>query len=116
MVAQPCDRSYTDRDRHFDSGDGVTHVIACAEDLMQERGETAAPPEDQLRVAGKVKENFSYVCQDIMKEFRKFDREPYKYFERDTMYVTKNTATPLDISHPVGRLLMQRQRMPKIFW
>lgn len=90
----------------IDSGDGVTHVIPCAEgyvigsaikhipiagrditkfvlDLMRERGETATiPPEDQLRVAGKIKENFSYVCQDIVKEFRKFDTEPYKYFER----------------------------------
>ncbi|KAJ3724766.1 hypothetical protein C8R42DRAFT_662629, partial [Lentinula raphanica] len=28
-------------------------------------------------------ENFSYVCQDIVKEFHKFDTEPYyKYFER----------------------------------
>jgi actin-related protein 3 len=90
----------------IDSGDGVTHVIPCAEgyvigsaikhipiagrditqfvlNLMRERGETAAiPPEDQLRIAGKVKENYSYVCQDIVKEFRKYDVEPYKYFER----------------------------------
>jgi actin-related protein 3 len=27
------------------------------------------PPEDQLKVAGKVKENYTY--QDIVKEFRK---------------------------------------------
>lgn len=90
----------------IDSGDGVTHVIPCAEgyvigsaikhipiagrditqfvlNLMRERGEMATvPPEDQLRVAGKVKENYSYVCQDIVKEFRKYDAEPYKYFER----------------------------------
>ena len=29
-----------------------------------------------------MKENYSYVCQDIVKEFRKYDQEPYKYFER----------------------------------
>ena len=23
-----------------------------------------------------------YVCQDIVREFRKYDEEPYKYFER----------------------------------
>jgi actin-related protein 3 len=40
------------------------------------------PPEDQLRVASRVKENYSYACQDIVKEFRKYDAEPYKYFER----------------------------------
>jgi actin-related protein 3 len=90
----------------IDSGDGVTHVIPCAEgyvigsaikhipiagrdisqfvlNLMRERGEMATvPPEDQLRVASKVKENYSYVCQDIVKEFRKYDADPYKHFER----------------------------------
>jgi actin-related protein 3 len=90
----------------IDSGDGVTHVIPCAEgyvigsaikhvpiagrdisqfvlNLMRERGEMATvPPEDQLKVAGKVKETYSYVCQDIVKEFRKYDAEPYKHFER----------------------------------
>ena len=90
----------------IDSGDGVTHVIPCAEgyvigsaikhipiagrdisqfvlNLLRERGEmSAVPPEDQLRVASKVKEDYSYVCQDIVREFRKYDEEPYKYFER----------------------------------
>lgn len=90
----------------IDSGDGVTHVIPCAEgyvigsaikhipiagrditqfvlNLMRERGEMVnVPPEEHLKVAGKVKENYSYVCQDIVKEFRKYDAEPYKYFER----------------------------------
>jgi actin-related protein 3 len=58
---------------------------------MRERGEMATvPPEDQLKVAGKVKENYSYVCQDIVKEFRKYDAEPYKYFER---YEGENSVT-----------------------
>jgi hypothetical protein len=43
---------------------------------------SAVPPEDQLRVASKVKENYSYVCQDIVREYRKYDDEPYRYFER----------------------------------
>jgi actin-related protein 3 len=90
----------------IDSGDGVTHVIPCAEgyvigsaikhipiagrdisqfvlNLMRERGElTAVPPEDQLKVVGQIKENYSYVCQDIVKEFRKYDADPYQYFQR----------------------------------
>ena len=98
----------------IDSGDGVTHVISCAEgyvigsaikhipiaglditqfvlNLMRERGEMAnVPPEDQLKVAGKVKEQYSYVCQDIVKEFRKYDQEPYKYFAR---YDGEHTVT-----------------------
>ena len=88
----------------IDSGDSVTHVIPCAEgyvigikhipiagrdisqfvlNLMRERGEmSAVPSEDQLRVASQVKVKYSYVCQDIVTEFRKYDEEPYKYFER----------------------------------
>jgi actin-related protein 3 len=90
----------------IDSGDGVTHVIPCAEgyvigsaikhipiagrditqfvlNLMRERNEMATvPPEDQMRIASRVKEDFSYVCQDIVKEFRKYDVDPYKHFER----------------------------------
>ena len=90
----------------IDSGDGVTHVIPCAAgyvigsaikhipiagrditqfvlNLLRERGELAnVPSEEHMKIAGKVKENYSYVCQDIVKEFRKYDTEPYKYFER----------------------------------
>ena len=98
----------------IDSGDGVTHVIPCADgyvigsaikhipiagrdisqfvlNLLRERGELATvPPEDHLKVAGKIKESYSYVCQDIVKEFRKYDAEPYKYFER---YEGEHTVT-----------------------
>ena len=103
----------------IDSGDGVTHVIPCAEgyvigsaikhipiagrditqfvlNLLRERGETAnVPPEEHLKVASKVKENYSYVCQDIVKEFRKYDAEPYKYFERyeDEYSVTRKVRS-----------------------
>ena len=42
------------------------------------------PPEDQMRVASKIKENYSYVCQDIVKEFRKYDSDPYNMFQRYT--------------------------------
>lgn len=109
----------------IDSGDGVTHVIPCAEgyvigsaikhipiagrdisqfvlNLLRERGEMATvPPEDQLKVAGKVKENYSYVCQDIVKEFRKYDAEPYKYFERYEGEYTVTGRVRLFILHCV---------------
>ena len=98
----------------IDSGDGVTHVIPCAEgyvigsaikhipiagrdisqfvlNLMRERGEMASvPSEDHLKIAGKVKELHSYVCQDIVKEYRKYDAEPDKYFAK---YDGENTVT-----------------------
>ncbi|KAI0073889.1 Actin/actin-like protein [Panus rudis PR-1116 ss-1] len=118
----------------IDSGDGVTHVIPCAEgyvigsaikhipiagrditqfvlNLIRERGDMAAvPPEDQLKVAGKIKEQYSYVCQDIVKEFRKYDAEPYKYFER---YEGENTVTGKKYGVDVG---YERFLAPEIFF
>jgi len=35
-----------------------------------------------MTIAKRIKEDYSYVCQDIVKEFRKYDLEPYKYFQR----------------------------------
>jgi len=35
-----------------------------------------------LDSAEKIKEDYTYVCQDIVKEFKKYDADPYKYFAR----------------------------------
>ncbi|KAF0415888.1 actin actin-like protein [Gigaspora rosea] len=89
----------------IDSGDGVTHVIPVAEgyvvgssikhipiagrdityyvqQLLRDRNETSIPPEDSLKVAERIKEQFSYVCNDIVKEFKKYDQEGDKYFQK----------------------------------
>jgi actin-related protein 3 len=98
----------------IDSGDGVTHVIPVAEgyvigssikhipiagrdityfvqQMLRER-ENSIPPEESLEVAKRIKEMYSYVCPDIVKEFKKFDAEPEKYFKKylGTHMVTKN--------------------------
>ncbi|KAJ2723259.1 Arp2/3 complex subunit, actin nucleation center [Coemansia sp. Benny D115] len=88
----------------IDSGDGVTHVIPVAEgyvlgssikhipiagrditafvqQLMREHGETRIPPEDSLDIARRIKEEYSYTCQDMAAEFLKFDADPVKSFK-----------------------------------
>lgn len=89
----------------IDSGDGVTHVIPVADGyvigscirhiplagrdithfiqkMLRERGENAViPPEDSLEVAKQIKEHHAYVCSDIVKEYKKFDAKPEKYFQ-----------------------------------
>lgn len=79
----------------IDSGDGVTHVIPVAEgyviggaikniplagrditlfiqSLLRDRGEA----DTSLQTAEKIKQQFCYVCPDIVKEFKKFDQYP----------------------------------------
>lgn len=86
-----------------DSGDGVTHVVPVAEgyvigssikhiplagrdisqfilNLLRERNEPM-PPAQSLEVAKRIKEQFSYVCPDLVKEFLKYDEEPSKWFK-----------------------------------
>lgn len=118
----------------IDSGDGVTHVIPVAEgyvigsaikhipiagrdityfvqQLLRERGEAAnIPPEDSRRVAEKIKEDYSYVCQDIVREFRRYDEDPYKYFER---FQGEHTVTGRQYTVDVG---YERFLAPEIFF
>lgn len=35
-----------------------------------------------MRVAELIKEEYSYVCPDIVKEFKKYDQEPDKFFKK----------------------------------
>jgi actin-related protein 3 len=88
----------------IDSGDGVTHVIPVAEgyvigssikhiplagrditafvqQLMRERNEPI-PPEQSMEVAKRVKETYSYVCPDIVKEYAKYDAEQGKWIRQ----------------------------------
>lgn len=83
----------------IDSGDGVTHVIPVAEgyviggaikniplagrditlfiqSLLRDRGEA----DTSLQTAEKIKQQFCYVCPDIVKEFSKFDQYPQEKF------------------------------------
>ena len=82
----------------IDSGDGVTHVIPVAEgyvigssiksipiagrdityfvqSLLRDRNE----PDSSLKTAQEIKENYCYVCPDIVKEFSKYDRDRSRF-------------------------------------
>lgn len=69
-------------------GSSIKHIPIAGRDislfvqqLLRDRNESSIPPEDSLRVAEKIKEQYSYVCGDMVKEFNKYDKEPEKYFE-----------------------------------
>uniref|UniRef100_A0A8C9HC50 Actin-related protein 3 n=1 Tax=Piliocolobus tephrosceles TaxID=591936 RepID=A0A8C9HC50_9PRIM len=88
----------------IDSGDGVTHVIAMAEgyligscikhipvpgrdvthfipQLLRGR-EVEIPRKQSLETAKTIKEHYSYVCPDLLKEFNKYDADRSKWIKQ----------------------------------
>ena len=49
--------------------------------MLRDRDEKI-PPVDSLEVSKRIKEMYSYVCPDIVKEFQKYDAEPDKWFKK----------------------------------
>eukprot|EP00732_Lithocolla_globosa_P002363 Lithocolla_globosa_v1_NODE_1533_length_2508_cov_1637.233184.p1 type:complete len:415 gc:universal NODE_1533_length_2508_cov_1637.233184:1663-419(-) len=116
----------------IDSGDGVTHVIPVAEgyvigsaikhipiagrsitqfvqQLLRER-EPQIPPNESMEVAKRVKETYSYVCPDLVKEFTKYDTEPEKWIRQ---YQGEDSVTKKPFSVDVG---YERFLGPEIFF
>lgn len=103
----------------IDSGDGVTHVIPVAEgyviggaikniplagrditlfiqQLLRDRGE----PDTSLQTAEKIKQQFCYVCPDMVKEFAKFDQYPQEKFAQYIVeYTDKNRRNVVDVGY-----------------
>lgn len=96
-----------------DSGDGVTHVIPMAEgyvigssikhipvagrditsfvqQLQRDREGSAIPSAESFETAKRCKEQFSYVCPDLVKEYKKYDDEPAKFIKQYTGVDTSN--------------------------
>lgn len=110
-----------------DSGDGVTHVIPVAEgyvigssiksipiagrdityfvqSLLRDRGEA----DSSLKTAERVKEEFCYVCPDMVKEFGRFDREPER-FAKHTVQHPNGRSSTIDVGY-------ERFLAPEIFF
>jgi len=110
----------------IDSGDGVTHVIPVAEgyvigssikhiplagrditafvqQLLRER-ETTIPPSESMEVAKRVKETYSYVCPDLVKEFQKYDNDPATWI-RPCDFTESVTKTPYQVEVGYERFL-----------
>lgn len=111
----------------IDSGDGVTHVIPVAEgyvigssiksipiagrdityfvqSLLRDRGE----PDSSLKTAEKVKEQYCYVCPDMVKEFSRFDREPDRFLKH-TVTSPNGRSVTVDVGY-------ERFLAPEIFF
>ncbi|CAI9633592.1 actin-related protein 3 [Alternaria burnsii] len=112
----------------IDSGAGVTHVIPVAEgyvigssiksvpiagrditnfvqSLLRERGES----DSSLQTAERIKEEYCYVCPDIVKEFARFDRESDDRFKKHTVNYPNGKTTTVDVGY-------ERFLAPEIFF
>ncbi|KAI9203498.1 actin family, partial [Polychytrium aggregatum] len=116
----------------IDSGDGVTHVIPVVEgyvigssikhipiagrdityfvqQLLRER-ENSIPPEETMEVAKFIKENYSYVAPDIVKEFKKYDADGAKWIKKHE-FIHSVTKKPYTVD--IG---FERFMAPEIFF
>ena len=62
------------------AGRDITYFV---QQLLRER-EPNIPPEQSLETAKNVKEMYSYICPDLVKEFTKYDKEPEKWIKNYT--------------------------------
>lgn len=116
----------------IDSGDGVTHVIPVADgyvigsalkhipiagshitkfvmQLLRDHGESI-PPDQLMDIARTIKEKYSYVCQDIVKEFKRYDQEGEKYFKQfDAIHSITKQPFSVDVGY-------ERFLAPEIFF
>lgn len=111
----------------IDLGDGVTHVIPVAEGyvigaaikniplagrditlfiqlLLRDRGEA----DTLLQTAEKIKQQFCYVCPDIVKEFKRFDQAPAEKFAQYIVETAERKRT-VDVGY-------ERFLAPEIFF
>lgn len=111
----------------IDSGDGVTHVIPVAEGyvigsaiknipiagrditgfiqtMLRERGEA----DSSLRTAERIKQQFCYVCPDIVKEFNKFDQNS-EMFAKYVVETVSHKQSQIDVGY-------ERFLAPEIFF
>ncbi|EHB11299.1 Actin-related protein 3 [Heterocephalus glaber] len=116
----------------IDSGDGVTHIISVAEgyvigscikhipiagrdityfiqQMLRDR-EVGIPPEQSLETAKAVKERYSYVWPDLVKEFNKYDTDGSKWIKQ---YTGINAISKKEFSIDVG---YERFLGPEIFF
>jgi len=107
----------------IDSGDGVTHVLPVAEgyvipssikhipiagrditnfvqQLMRDREGNVIPSAESFETAKRIKEMYSYVCPDLVKEYQKYDEGPDKFIKKFTGQdsVTKKPFT-IDVGY-----------------
>lgn len=104
----------------IDSGAGVTHIIPVAEgyvigscikhiplagrdvtnfmiNTLRERKEPL-PASDSLNVARKIKEQFCYICPDMVKEFIKYDNDPTR-FKKFTGKLSNGKKYSIDVGY-----------------
>jgi actin-related protein 3 len=84
------------------AGRDITQFV---QSLLRERGEL----DSSLQTAERIKEEYCYVCPDIVKEFARFDRESDDRFKKHTVNYPNGKTTTVDVGY-------ERFLAPEIFF
>lgn len=84
-------------------------ITAFVQSLLRDR-ESHIPPDESLELAKTIKEQYSYVCPDIVKEIKKYEQEGDRYIRQ---HQTRNRITGQPYSVDVG---FERFLGPEIFF
>jgi len=83
------------------AGRDITYFV---QSLLRDRGE----PDSSLKTAQEIKEEYCYVCPDIVKEFSRFDRDPTR-FAKHTVAQAGGRQVSVDVGY-------ERFLAPEIFF
>jgi actin-related protein len=102
-------------------GSSIKHIPIAGRDityfvqqLLRER-ENSIPAEESLEVAKRIKEMYSYVCPDIVKEFRKYETEGDKWNKRVEFVNSVTKKVSLLISRTKSMSGLSASWAPKYF-
>lgn len=78
-------------------------ITAFVQQLLRDR-EPQIPPAQSLETAKEVKERFSYICPDIVKEFGKYDSDPSMWIKQHQI-IDRRSKKPITIDVGYERFL-----------
>jgi len=85
-------------------------LLLFVQQLIRDREGNAVPSSESFDTAKRIKESYSYVCPDLVKEYKKYDETPDKFIKQ---YIGIESVTKKKFAVDVG---YERFLGPEVFF